>query len=113
MSPPVLQAQAAPAGNWDGGKERDRLINAAHTVLANCGIGMGHQKVIRLVQTFEARVERNGFAFFDFLATTVQLDVAARRRALADPDVQRVISYSDPTGETATANVMREANRGR
>lgn len=70
---------------------------------------MGARRVNRLVQTFGARVERNGFGFFDFLANTIQLDAAARRRALADPDVARAISYADPTGEKAVAHVMRES----
>lgn len=69
---------------------------------------MGARKVNRLVQTFETRVERNGFAFFDFLANSVQLSAQQRRLALADPDVQRVIAYSDPTGESAVGNVMKE-----
>ena len=72
---------------------------------------MGTQRVTRLVRQFQARVERNGFAFFDFLANSVRLDSATRRRALADPDIQRVISYSDPTGETAVRNVLRGASR--
>lgn len=102
MSPPAeVTLTAAPAGSCAAAKERDSLIVAAQTILTNCGIAIGPRKVNRLVQTFQARVERNGFAFFDFLATSVQLDAAARRRALADPDIQRVISYADPTGETA------------
>lgn len=35
MSPPVAYATPVrPAGNWDGGKDRDRLIVAASTVMA-------------------------------------------------------------------------------
>jgi len=83
------------------------LIRDAHVILTNCGVPMGTQRVTRLVRQFQARVERNGFAFFDFLANSVQLDSATRRRALADPDIQRVISYADPTGERAVANVLR------
>jgi hypothetical protein len=97
--------QAGPAGNRGSGPERDRLITATHTILANCGVPMGPRRVHRLVQTFQARVERNGFEFFDFLANSVQLDQARRRRALADPEVQRAIAYADPTGEQAAANV--------
>jgi hypothetical protein len=83
------------------------LIRDAHVILANCGVPMGTQRVTRLVRQFQSRVERNGFAFFDFLANSVQLDSATRRRALADPDIQRVISYADPTGEQAVNNVRR------
>lgn len=108
MSPPGgAVATAVPAGSCRSGKDRDRLIVAAQTVLMNCGVAMGPRRVNRMVQQFEARVERNGFAFFDFLANSVQLDAETRRRALANPDVQRVIAYADPTGETAVNNVMR------
>lgn len=105
-------AQATPAGSWCSGPERDRLITAAHTVLANCGFPVSPRKVNRLAQTFQARVARNGFSFFDFLANSVQLDEQQRRQALANPDVARAIAYADPTGETAVHNVMREG-RGR
>ncbi|WP_153395791.1 hypothetical protein [Ornithinicoccus halotolerans] len=57
---------------------------------------------------FSERVERNNFNFFDFLANAVQLHADQRRRALADPDVQRVITYADPTGETAVRNVLHQ-----
>lgn len=68
-------------------------------------------KVRRLVQAFQQRVEGNGFTFFDFLANSVQLDAETRHRALADPDVQRVIAYADPTGDTAVRHVMKERGR--
>ena len=84
----------------------EALTRAAHTILDNCGVPMGPSKISRLVRTFSARVEQNGFAFFDFLANAVVLSAEQRRVALANPDVQRVLSYADPTGETAVANVM-------
>lgn len=99
--------RAAPAGNWNGGPERDRMISAAHVILDNCGVAMSWTRVRRLVQTFEHRVQHNGFAFFDFLANSVCLSADERRRALADPDIARVIAYADPTGETAVNHVMR------
>jgi hypothetical protein len=102
------RTQARPAGTCRSGPERDRLITATHAILANCGVAMGPRRVHRLVQTFQERVERNGFQFFDFLANTVQLDEARRRQALADPEVQRAIAYADPTGEEAVRNVQRE-----
>lgn len=109
--PGAAPALATPAGTCCSGKERDRLIAATHVVLANCGVEVGPRKVNRLVQTFQARVERNGFAFFDFLANSVQLDEQRRREALADPEVARAIAYADPTGETAVRNVMAAGRR--
>lgn len=84
------------------------LKATARTILWNCGVELGPNKINRLCVTFAQRVERNGFAFFDFLANTVQLDAMQRRQALANPDVQRVIAYCDPTGESAVAHVMKE-----
>lgn len=111
MSPPTGFALAAAPGGSTLHRPED-LIRDAHVILTNCGVPIGTQRVTRLVRQFQSRVECNGFAFFDFLANSVQLDSATRRRALANPDVQRVISYMDPTGETAVRNVMREASRG-
>jgi hypothetical protein len=54
---------------------------------------------------------RNGWTFFEFLANAVQLSAEQRRQALCDPDTARVISYLDPTGETAVNNVRREQER--
>lgn len=30
------------------------------------------------------------------------------KKGLFDPELQRIINYSDPTGETATNNIMKE-----
>jgi hypothetical protein len=53
-------------------------------------------------------VESNGLAFEEFLANSVQLTAEQRRRALANPDIARVIAYADPTGEAAVNNVLRD-----
>jgi len=88
----------------------ERLIRDAHTILANCGVTMNPQRVTRLVRTFKRRVEFNGWDFFHFLATAIQLNDTDRRKAMANPEVARVIAYADPTGETAVAHVMREVS---
>jgi len=103
----VIAHPVQPGGNTGAGTED--LIRSAHLIFANCGIDIGARRVNRLVQQFKVRVERNGFAFFDFLANSVQLDAERRRTALSDPDVLRVIAYSDPTGEAAVRNVMKAA----
>ena len=90
------------------GPEMESLKATARTILWNCGFEYGPHKINRLCVTFAKRVERNGFAFFDFLANAVQLDAQQRRAALANPDIARVISYADPTGETAVRNVLAE-----
>jgi hypothetical protein len=90
--------------------QTEKLIRAAHAILDGCGYEMGPNKVARIVRTFEKRVAGNGWSFFDFLANTVQLDADKRRHLLNDPDVMRVVSYADPTVETAVSNVMRGAS---
>ncbi|HMM93980.1 hypothetical protein [Phycicoccus sp.] len=86
----------------------EALKATARTILWNVGIDYGPNKIARLCLRFKGRVERNGFAFFDFLANAVQLDAQQRRAGLANPEIARVISYADPTGETAARNVDRE-----
>ena len=107
----ALTAPATSGGTTSAEAEgqTERYIRAAHAILDGCGYHMGSSKVRRLVHRFEATVARNGWALFDFLANAVLMDAEARRQALLDPDVSRAISYADPTGETAVANVMRAA----
>lgn len=85
------------------------LQAAAQTILWNCGIDFGPNKITRLCLRFAQRVAGNGYDFFDFIANQVELSAEERRRALHDPEVVRVISYADPTGEAAVRNVMRGA----
>lgn len=87
--------------------QTEALLRLAHAIIDNCGVRMGPNKVSRIVRTFEARVAGNGWSFFDFLANTIQLDAERRRQLLNNPDIARVISYADPTGEAAVNNVMR------
>lgn len=102
----VIAHPVTPGGFKNTGSTED-MVRAAHLIFANCGVETGGSKVSRLVRDFRRRVEQNGFAFFDFLANSVQLDAECRRTALSDPDVLRVIAYSDPTGEAAIRNVMK------
>ena len=91
------------------GSEIQRYKAVAATILHNCGFEYGPHKINRLVMTFATRVERNGFAFFDFLANSVRLSAEDRRRALADPELAELLKYwEDPTGFTAVRNVTRE-----
>ncbi len=76
-------------------------------MLGNAGVTMGPRRVNKLVRDYQAKVARNGFDFFLFLATAVQLSEEQRRTALLNPDVARAISYADPTGENAVNNVIR------
>lgn len=107
---PVAQVAATSTTRRNSftGTEIENLKATARTILHNCGIEYGPNKINRLCTRFAERVERNGFAFFTFIANAVHLSAEQRRGALADPDIARVISWADPTGETAVNNVLRE-----
>ncbi len=81
------------------------MIRQTHTALTRFGVTMSPSKVSRLVRTFKQKVEGNGFPFADYIANNVEMH-AERRRAMAS-ELRKVISYSDPTGETAIRNVLR------
>lgn len=107
-----MAGPARVAGNFASGgtmSAEERLNRVANAVLDASGYHLGRSKVRRLVRDFTARVERNGFEFFEFFANALLLDSAQRRRALTNPDVARAISYADPTGEAAVNNVLRGA----
>jgi hypothetical protein len=108
MSPPGLMATREPTGGTSG----ETLIKHAQKLLHNCHIPMSQSKISRLVRQYKHRVESNGFAFKAFLFNSVQLTAEQRRRALANPDIARVIAYADPTGETAVNNVLRDGGGG-
>lgn len=98
-----------PASGSDTSAEA--RIRAVHAVLDCSGYTMSPSKVTRLVRDFNSRVARNGFEFFDYVVNVIRLDDYNRRKALTHPDVARVVSYSDPTGETAVRNVLRGGAR--
>jgi hypothetical protein len=103
MNPPGLMAATGTGGTTSA----EGLIKAAHLILDNCGIAMSRSKVSRLVRDYQHRVAQNGFPFFAFLTNAVQLTAEQQRSALLNPDIARVISYADPTGERAVNNVIR------
>jgi hypothetical protein len=90
--------------------QTQQRINAVHKILDNCGYVMSPSKVNRIVRQFEHQAERNGWNLLDFIANKIALTEQQRHQVLADPDVARVISYADPTGESAVRNVMAVAH---
>ena len=86
------------------------LKSLAVLVSRNLGINLGPNRANRLAVDFADRFP-NGSAwmFFLHLANDVlRVSEAQRRRLLANPDVARVITYYDQTGEEAVHNVMRK-----
>lgn len=104
-APPIARSVSSTTRRNDFADIEDLKV-AARTILWNCGVDYGPNRINRLCVTFAKRVERNGFGFFDFLANSVALTVEQRRSALANPDVARAIAYADPTGEIAVNNVL-------
>lgn len=51
------------------------------------------------------RVQGNGYDFGDYIATQVAVS-EMQRQVIAD-ELRKVVSYADPTGETATRNVLK------
>lgn len=108
-SPPTRNRDNGTGGTTSAAatSQTQRLLSDAHLIMANCGVEMTPSKVSRIVRQFEHQAERNGFTFFDFLANKIELTEQQHRQALANSDIARVISYADPTGETAVANLVR------
>lgn len=55
-----------------------------------------------------ARKAPKGTPLQVFIATRIALTVEERRHVSGREDLRYLLSYSDPTGETAVRNVMRE-----
>ncbi len=105
MAPPALAG--IPTSGETRAPSTESLTRIAHSCLDHFGYEMTRSHISRLVRKFEQSVAGNGWSFFDYFANAVRLDTEQRRVALLNPDVARAISYADPTGETAVANVMR------
>jgi len=98
-------------GKWDGGPQRDRLIAAAHTEVANRGVQMSSSKVRRMVQMYERQAQRYGYDFGRFIDSQVVVS-ETQRKVIAD-EMGRVTAYPDPVGERAVSNVLKDQGRRR
>jgi hypothetical protein len=84
------------------------LCRHAHVIAAAAGIDIGPSKVSKLVRRYEAQVAHNGWAFWEYVANCLLLTAEQRAQVVVDPELSRVISYLDRTGEDAVRHVMRE-----
>lgn len=109
-SPPGIARTTSTTPSIDF-SDIEALKTTAFTITRNCGLAWGPNKVNKLCVRFVDRIKGNGFDFFEFIANQVELTSEQRRRALSDPDIQRVIAYADPTGETAVNNITRGDRR--
>lgn len=88
------------------------MINAARLIFDACGVNISENRISRMVRRFiNWSPAAGGEIFFQYIANEVQLSEQQRRAAFDHPDVARVISYLDPTGEAAVNNVLRESRR--
>jgi hypothetical protein len=88
--------------------QTETLCRHAHIIAAAAGISLSRPKVSRLVRRYEAQVSHNGWAFWDYVANCLLLTAEQRAQVVVDPELSRVISYLDNTGEDAVRHVMRE-----
>jgi hypothetical protein len=84
------------------------LCRHAHVIAAAAGIDIGPSKVSKLVRRYETQVAHNGWPFWHFVANALLLTAEQRAQLVVDPELSRVISYLDRTGEEAVRQVMRE-----
>ena len=86
------------------------LKSLAVLVCDNLGINLGPNRINRLAVDFARQFPTgSGWMFFLHLANDVlRVSESQHRRLLINPDIARVISYTDRTGEEAVTNVMRE-----
>lgn len=89
------------------GDQPEVLIRDADRILTWCGVGKSGGWVLRTVRQYLHHAAPKGMPFGAYLLHRVELTAEQRRRAMANPDTQYLLCYSDPTGETAVRNVMR------
>lgn len=90
-------------------EQLQHVIAAAHKALVASDIEIGPSRVARLVHRFKHALRKSRMTFHEFLTDEANRD----RIMMKDPELARVLSYADPTGERATNNVMRQQRRKR
>lgn len=83
----------------------DELVNAGCQIVEFYHICMSINRVTRLVIKFKKRAPHGDRGlFFAFLAAEIELTEQQKQRARRDPNLAKVIGYSDHTGENAAWN---------
>lgn len=105
MSPP---GAAETLTGVSASPSQQELACAARRLVDDSGIYLGQNRILRLALKFRAyQPQGDTPAFLRWFANEVNLNAEQRRRAArTNPAIARVISYSDPTGETAVNNVI-------
>lgn len=79
--------------------------------LESAGLARSNSWVHRVSRDY-ARTAIDGTPIGMFIATRIALNPAERREIAQRADLRYLLSYADPTGETASRNVDRERARG-
>jgi hypothetical protein len=91
-----------------------QLTDIGHGLCEYFGIDMSSRRIKWIAQRFCALCSHwhahSRERFFQFFASEVGLTVEQRRKALADPEICRVLQYNDITGETAVNNILHGRN---
>lgn len=84
----------------EGRDEVQAAVNQVHQWLVQAGVRWSPSKVSKTVRQYNYQVRSSGMSLGRYVAG--QLQQAGNSAAAA-----RFLTYADPTGETAVANVMR------
>lgn len=91
----------------EASSQASAFTNDAIRLLDACGLAVRANWISRTVRDYLRHSQWHGIPFGAYLLARVQLNAEQRRRAMTDPELANLLSYSDPTGETAVRNVMR------
>lgn len=105
MTASATSTACAPVGATPSLKDRIRVF------LTEAGLTRTESWVRRVARDY-VRVAIPGTPINLFIATRVVLSLDERQHVAARPDLRFLLSYADPTGETAARNVDRERRRG-
>lgn len=84
----------------------ESLLRDANLLLTACGVTRSGSWLNRTIRDFMS-APLAGLPFGMFLMARVDLNAAQRRRLAERADLRYLLTYADPTGETAVRNVMR------
>ena len=88
--------------------QTEQLLRHAAVIVSASGQSLPGGKILKIVHRYQHQVERNGWVFWEYVANALLLTAEQRAHMVVDPEVSRVISYLDNTGEDAVRHVMRE-----
>lgn len=90
---------------------KSSLARDARLLLDACGVARGSNWISRTVRDYlDAPIA--GIPFGMFLVARIELSAVQRRMLAERADLRYLLTYADPTGETAARNVDREMRRG-